>query len=271
METFELAAVQLTEFPSQIKRVSLSGHGEPLCNPLLPRMVGRIKELGITAKVDIHTNASLLTPVMARELADSQIDRIIVSLQGLSTGDYKKICGTDIDFDKFCENLKILYEQKTEKTALHIKIVDTALSSAEYKDKFYNIFSSFADSVFIEKIVPMWKAKKIEQSKDNNKYGHGFGHINYCSILFYDLMVVPDGSIYPCPEIPPPLLLGNVRDTTLLKAWRSPERVSFIKRHLLDGRGGHPCCGTCFLPVNTVKVKEDIIDPYRDAILARIK
>jgi radical SAM protein with 4Fe4S-binding SPASM domain len=271
MDTFELAAKQLAEFPSQIKRIALSGHGEPLCNPLLPVMVKRLKELGLTATIDIHTNASLLTPELSRALSESRIDRIIVSLQGLNAQAYKKICGAAIDFDKFYKNLKTLYEQKTENTTVHIKIVDTALSSAGEEDEFYKLFSPLADHVFVEKVVPLWKALKFEQSSDNNKYGQSFGYINYCSPLFCSLTITPAGGIYPCLELPPPFSLGNVNETTLLEAWRSPARVLFLKQQLQNGRREHPVCGGCFIPQNTIMVSEDIIDPYRDAILERMK
>jgi wyosine [tRNA(Phe)-imidazoG37] synthetase (radical SAM superfamily) len=198
METFELVAKQLTEFPAQIKRIALSGHGEPLCNPLLPLMAKRLKELGLTAKIDIHTNASLLTPELSRSLSESRIDKIIVSLQGMNAEAYKKICGATIDFDKFYENLKTLYEQKTENTTVHIKIVDTALSSAGEEAEFYKIFSPVADHVFVEKVVPLWKAVKFEKNDNSNKYGQSFGYINYCTLVFYTLMITPVGGIYPC-------------------------------------------------------------------------
>jgi radical SAM protein with 4Fe4S-binding SPASM domain len=270
MDIFELIAKQLTGFPSQIKRIALSGHGEPLCNPLLPLMVKRLKELGLTAKIDIHTNASLLTPELSAELSESHVDKIIVSLQGLNAQAYKKICGVKIDFDKFYKNLKILYEQKTEKTTVHIKVVDTALSSISEEYEFHKLFSPIADHIFVEKVVPLWKALKFEQNDDSNKYGRSFGYINYCPLVFYTLMITPCGDIYPCLELPPPFSLGNVNKTTLIEAWRSPARVSFLKQHLQNGRSEHPVCEECFIPQNTIQVKEDIIDPYRDAILERM-
>jgi radical SAM protein with 4Fe4S-binding SPASM domain len=272
METFELAARQLLSFPSQPKTIALSGHGEPLCNPLLPRMVKRLKGLGLTSMVDIHTNGSLLTPETAAALAESCIDRIIVSLQGINAETYKKVCGVTIDFDKFYENLKILYEQKNIKTTIHIKTVDAALSSPEEEERFYAIFSQIADYVFVEKVVPLWKAKTAGQNSKLNKYGESFGFMNYCSFLFYNLAVIPDGTIYPCLELPPPVSLGNIRETSLLDAWQSSVRNSFLKQHLQNGRKNHPCCRDCFVPQNTIKVKEDIITPrYRDIILERLE
>jgi radical SAM protein with 4Fe4S-binding SPASM domain len=274
METLELAAGQLLEFPSHIKTISLSGHGEPLCNPFLPDMVVRLKEMGLTGRIDIHTNASLLMPEMAVSLAASRIDRVIVSLQGLDAASYKKTCRININFERFYDNLKRLYKQKSAGTAIHIKIADAALSSAEDERCFYRMFSPVADSVFVEKIVPLWNqtntGKDAVTTANMNKYGESFGYIEYCPMLFYNLTVAPDGSIFPCPQIPPPFSLGNIKDTTLLDAWNSDERRNFLRQHLRKGRKNHPRCGNCFIPQNTVKVKEDIVDPYRDDILERL-
>jgi radical SAM protein with 4Fe4S-binding SPASM domain len=273
MEMLELAAGQLLEFPSCIKTISLSNHGEPLCNPLLSDMVVRLKEMGLTGRIDIHTNASMLTPKMTASLVASRIDRIIVSLQGLDASSYKEVCQVNINFEKFYDNLKMLYEQKSPRTTIHIKIVDAALSSAEDERRFYSTFSPIADGVFIEKIVPLWNQKNTDKDIEGvniNKYGEFFGCIEYCPILFYNLTVSPDGSIFPCPQLPPPFSLGNIRDTTLLDAWNSVERRNFLRRHLRERRKDHPHCGNCFIPQNTVKVRKDIIDPYRDDILGRL-
>lgn len=88
-EIFVKAAAQMMEFPEPVKMVSLSCHGEPLCNRRLPDMVRYVKAQGFGGRVSIHTNASMLDERYALDLADSGIDKIVVSLQGLDAATYK--------------------------------------------------------------------------------------------------------------------------------------------------------------------------------------
>ena len=43
-DTFIKAVEMLKDFPERIKSISLSGQGEPLCNPLFPDMVSFVKK-----------------------------------------------------------------------------------------------------------------------------------------------------------------------------------------------------------------------------------
>ena len=60
--------------------------GEPLLNPLLPKMISRAREQGVFTIVS--TNAQALTHNMAEELVKSGLNRIIVSIDGFSEESY---------------------------------------------------------------------------------------------------------------------------------------------------------------------------------------
>ena len=115
-DTFVLAADQLGEFPEQVKKISLSNQGEPLVNRKLPDMVRYIKCHDYSRVVEIHTNASLLDRDYVLDLADSGIDRVIVSLQGLSAEQYRKNCGVEIDYNDMVENITLFYNSKKDNT-----------------------------------------------------------------------------------------------------------------------------------------------------------
>jgi len=274
METFDIAVNQLLEFPAQVKRIAFSNNGEPLCNKDLPKMIKRIKNLKLTGKTEIHTNASLLTLEYINELVDSNIDKIIISIQGLCTDDYKKTCGVAIDFENFCKNIKYLYDNKNKNCEINIKIIDTALSKKEDEETFYKIFSDMSDKLFIEKEVPLFKQIKYSdygKDKPVNKYGQKFQNINYCQVIFYTLYVSPNGNIYPCQGIPPPLDFGNIKNTTLFQAWNGSRRINYLKEQLQKTRQLQANCCNCYVPQNSVKTEADIIDSYKDEILGRLK
>lgn len=272
MEVFKMAVSQIKQFPGEIRQISLSHHGEPLTNKNLPRMVKYIKENGIKARVSIHTNGSLLSPQYSRELAESEIDRIIVSVQGLSAAHYRKMCGYEIDFEQFYENIQYFYRIKTN-TQLCVKIIETALEEGE-EERFYDLFAPIADRVFIEKEVPIWKEKNYSGLNEHfglalNKYGAGFALQKVCPLIFHTIVVIPNGDIYPCTQLLQTEKLGNIREQTLRDAWNSDKRKELLKAQCCF------CvpeiCGDCGIRQNTIYAKEDMIDEHRDEILKRLE
>ena len=92
-----------------------------------------------------------------------------------------------------------------------------------------------------------------------------------CPLIFYTINVLPDGTIYPCSHIRPPFKLGNVKNSTLLEAWRSMKKKTFLKDMLENGRFNVEACKNCYIPQNTVMTPEDSIDAYAVEILERFK
>ncbi|ANR71327.1 hypothetical protein AXF19_10300 [Selenomonas sp. oral taxon 126] len=273
-EVFEKAARQLQDFPQKLKLVSLSGHGEPLCNPHLVDMVRLLKQLNVAERIDMHTNASLLTEDNAARIAQAGFSRIVVSLQGLDAAAYQRTCSANIDFQRFCNHLKLMYETKAEDLKIHIKIADAAFGNEavqEGKRRFYELFDGIADSIFVESVVPLWQNIDVKADKNVNKYAYECGKVDYCPLVFYKMFVAPDGGIYPCTSLPPPMSLGNIHDTTLQLAWNSRQRLDFLKEHLRLTRYRHSSCKECFVPFNTVTGSGDILDPYKDGILERLE
>ena len=274
LEVFETVVKQISQFPQPIKVVSLSGHGEPLYNPNIIKMTNLLRESTAVERIEMHTNASLLTEESIIKIQKAGFSRIVVSLQGLDSSTYEHVCGVKINWEKFYNNLKKLYENKEDNLKIHIKISEAALDKNHYsrdEEKFYTLFGNIADSIFIEKVTPLWKNIKFEIDETKNKFGENPRQINYCPIVFYKIWVAPNGEMYPCTALPPPMSLGNIRDTSLQNAWNSMERRKFLIEHLhLDRHNYSPCVG-CFVPINTVVSEKDFIDPYKEEILRRLE
>jgi len=264
---------QLSAFPRKIKSISLSGHGEPLCNPDIIDMVHALRAANVTERIEMHTNASLLTTETAKEIAKAGFSRIVVSLQGLDADTYKRVCGVKVDWDAFYKNLQILYSNKNDSLRLHIKISEAAFSpgnEAAETERFYAMFGGIADTVSVEEVTPLWRNMGGAMDKGINKYGQDIGKVECCPILFYKIWVAPDGEIYPCTGLPAPVSLGNISHVTLYDAWNGPKRRDFLARHLRFTRAYSPVCADCFVPINTITMEKDRIDSYRGEILERI-
>lgn len=69
--------------------VMFGGIGEPLFHPRMVEMVMQVKELGGT--VELITNGTLLTPERSRQLVDSGLDTLWVSLDGAAPESYADV------------------------------------------------------------------------------------------------------------------------------------------------------------------------------------
>lgn len=268
-DLFTKVVEQLKEFPQEVKQISLSNHGEPLTNRKLPDMVRYIKKSGIKSRISIHTNASLLDEKYVYDLVDSNIERIVVSLQGLDAETYYETCGVKIDYEKFYHNLMLLYNIK-KNTQLDIKIANVALKKGE-KDKFYEMFQPISDRVFIEQIVPIWENVDIQNIPKTiqNKYGEEFPLQQCCPLIFHTVVVTPNGDVYPCTQLLTPHKLGNVNEKSIVAYWNSPERLALLIQQVKLERD--KVCKDCYILQNSIYAKEDMIDDYRHEIFHRLK
>lgn len=266
--TFVKAVEQVKEFEDEVRQISLSGHGEPLCNRKIPDMVRYIKAQGIQSRISIHTNASLLDQEFIDDLIDSDIDRIVVSLQGLTGKKYWEVCHVKIDFEVFYNNLSYLYENKNH-TQVHIKIMDVALEKGE-ENNFYKKFCPIGDRVFIEQEVPIWKGVESEKGKVEmtNKYGNRFPLQKCCPLIFHTILVVPNGDVYPCTQLLREDKLGNVNEMTLREMWAGNDRRDLLLRQC--ELKNPEICNDCYIRQNSIYSEEDMIDSYRDEILRRL-
>lgn len=272
-ETFHQIIAQALEFDGRIKRFSLSHQGEPLAHPKFAEFAAFAKEQDVADSVEIHTNASLLNLELCRKIAECNLDRIIISLQGMDAEKYKEICGFSIDYETFFENIKYLYQIKKE-TLLCIKIIDTALTK-EQENLFYEKYAPVADRIYIETEVPLWDGNKTDvipgTKKTNNKYGRENMWQQTCPLVFYTLNVLPDGTVFPCTNIRPPFILGNVHLIHLKECWESAKRRDFLTAQLKNARGNCQICQNCYIPQNTIMTQEDVIDGFEEDILKRME
>ncbi len=268
-EVFTRAVEQLGEFPQPIKKISLSNHGEPLCNKRLPEMIKHIKKKKVADRIEIHTNASLLDEQYALDLAASGIDRIIVSLQGLSSAKYKATVHANISYEKLLASLTTLYKNKIN-TIVYIKIPDSLITEEE-QHVFFDTFSPIADKIFIEKTLSLWKGQNQEKEEHTNKFNQSIEYQQTCSLTFYTLVVAPDGTIYSCTQPEISFNIGTIYNTTLQKSWNSKIRLHFLKKQLLSGRSAIKDCADCYIAQNSIMNEKDSLNTYRDAVLNRLQ
>jgi MoaA/NifB/PqqE/SkfB family radical SAM enzyme len=100
--SWELFTSIVDQFPN-IARVVLHGVGEPMMVRELPRMIRYLKERG--TYVLFNTNGTLLTPRKRRELIETGLDELRVSLDAAEAEGFLRVRGRDM-FDRIVRNVK---------------------------------------------------------------------------------------------------------------------------------------------------------------------
>ncbi|MBV9785431.1 MAG: SPASM domain-containing protein [Acidisphaera sp.] len=99
--SWELFTSIVDQFPS-IARVVLHGVGEPMLVRDLPRMIRYLKERGIY--VLFNTNGTLLNPKKRREMIETGLDELRVSVDAADAKTYLLVRGKDF-FDRIVRNV----------------------------------------------------------------------------------------------------------------------------------------------------------------------
>jgi radical SAM protein with 4Fe4S-binding SPASM domain len=260
----------LCEFEKPIKVLRLYKDGEPLLNPKFADMVRYAKKRGCALQVDTTTNGSLLNPERNLELIEAGLDRINISLEGLSAESYKKFAGYKINFDKFVENIRHFYEHKQDCTVC-VKIVGDFLSEAE-KNRFFEIFGDIADRIFLEHVAPCWPEFEMHEVVPNPEvgiYGQEIREVEVCPYIFYSLSINADGKVSLCfLDWSRKLIVGDVKTESFKNIWHSDTLFDYRKMHLLKKRKDHPLCAVCGQLSHCLP---DDIDPFAEVLLQRLE
>lgn len=260
MEVIDRIVEQSKDFGGKYKLVSFMGHGEPLCNRRLPEMIEKIKKADIANRIDIITNASLLTKEYADQLIGAGLDVLRVSLQGVSAKAYWNTCGIRIDFEKFVDNLAYFYQNKKQ-CSVYVKTVDASLGEGDER-KFYDIFEPICDRIYIDRIKPVYSGveyTKKEKDLSLNRYGDAHERRMVCPQPFYMLSVWANGDVTPCDALYKASVLGNVKNGRLKEFWNSDKKRKFCKLQLEKKRENVSECRMCCAP-DDVAAKEDVLD-----------
>ncbi len=270
MDTYDKVLAQLKEFPRPLKLLSLTGHGEPMLNKNLPEMIRLAKEAGVAQRIEIISNASLLTPELSDTLISAGLDGLRVSLQGMSAEKYKDVCGWDLNFDEFLTNLRYFFEHR-KGCDLFVKIMDVALDEGE-DTLFYQTFDSISDRMFIERCRPVYSGVDFTEgmrSETIDRYGNSHEKREVCPLCFFMLSVFSDGDVEPCDTIYKPIVLGNVHRESLKEMFTGNKLKEFQLMQLNKERRLNPKCAVCVAP-DDVSHPLDALDDEADTIIKRL-
>lgn len=259
LQTFKRAIDQLKEFPQKLKVINLSGQGEPLLNRDIVEMIRYAKQAQVTERIEIISNASLLTHEFSEQLIQAGLDCIRISLQGMTSQKYKEVCGYSLDIDKLFNEIGYFYQIKKQ-CDVFVKIMDISLEDGE-EEKFYHVFENKSDRMYVEKCKPVYDGVELTKGieVETDRYGRRHKPRMVCPLPFYMLGILPDGTVSPCETIYIPEKLGNIWDKSLLDIWNGEDLKRFQQMQMDKLRKDNPQCARCCAP-DDVTHPEDNLD-----------
>lgn len=267
-DLFKKSIDDMKKFPEKIKTVHFLGYGEPLLHELLPDMAAYAVKSNVAEKVDVITNGTLLSNKVSDGLIGAKLDWLRISVNGLSSEDYKKNCGVSIDFNKFIDNIAYFHKNRTN-TQIYIKIFDYMVATEERKKMFYNIFEPISDALSIEHLGSYVDGVDFDKiSKDItglSTRGVEMPDQKICPMPFYMLHINPDGSCTPCCESKFRVSLGEVSKDSLFDIWNG-EKFKRLRRDMLSGvKNVSGICSRCKI-YRHATCPEDILDKDADRL-----
>lgn len=258
LETFQRAVDSMKRFPDRLKVLNLSGQGEPLLNSFIADMVRYAREADVAERIEIITNASVLTHEMSDALIEAGLDCMRISLQGMSDAMYEKTCGRSIHTAELFANIAYFYTHKKQ-CQVYVKIMDVTLEPGD-DERFYRTFDAISDRMYIEQCKPVYDG--VESTKDmgvdTDRYGRTHDKKQVCPLPFYMLGILPDGTISPCETIYVPKVLGNVWSDELPEVWQGEKMRNFQQMQLDRRRTEHPKCARCCAPDDVSHPDDDL-------------
>lgn len=271
-------AAQLEEFYTEhgnicTKNLRMWGYGEPLMNKELPRMIRYAREHALSDRVEITTNASLLTHEISDALIDAGLTRMIVSVQGVTEEKYKNTCGYTIDYPRMLDELAYFYAHRRN-CKVFIKTVDVALANTKEHKAFYEMFSPVCDEMGIEHVFAAFEGVDYDsicpESDGTTRYRYEYNEKLVCDSLFSLINIQTNGNVDCCGCKYPPLPIGNIHRSRLKDMWNGEIHRKYMQLHLTGHYREIPACDGCgSMQFNGHPM--DNLDGHRDYVLQKVQ
>lgn len=276
-ELFLNLVLQTTEFPGKFKVVQLAGYGEPLLHPNIVEFVCALRQADIAERVQILTNGTRLTHALSEGLVEAGLDRVLISVNGLSDADYECNTGRKIDFDDYLSNIKYLFSIRNQ-LKIDLKIVDACLKDDQERERFFSIFGDFCDRISVENThILIHNTKSYGSLSDRETALWKFDELkgtypHICPLPFYGVSVRANGDISMCNCLGLQLTKEglNIQKVSLKDAWDGDWRKEVLLKILReDYSGSTQICGKCIRKM-AFGFPEDLLDADRDRLIQRL-
>ena len=243
-ELFQKIADEVIEHSNEIKRVTLYRDGEPLLDKKMPERIEMLKDGGIKS-ISISTNGGLLTESKAKDLLNTGLDIIIMSIDSLKKEVYESI-RVGLEFEQVLENMirfiGLRNRIRTE-TQIWFRMIRQANNAEEWPD-YYDFWAPKLcnhDRVYYHNIFN-WGG----QLKDFNPVTKSYEPNLPCVALWSLLVIFCNGDVPLCnTDFNIKYPSGSVFNNSIQEIWQS-QIMNFRRQlHLQNQKYKIDICKNC--------------------------
>lgn len=266
-ETIKALITQCNEFGT-IEVIRLIGTGEPLLHPNILGIVKKIRLSGVCKRLEMTTNGILLNRLADIKQLTSYLDRIVISIEGLTDQEYLRVTGKVVCVNKLIDGLKVLYKNKGN-CKVYVKIHNNAVKCQKDKNLFFQTFGDLCDEIYIENLVNLWPEHISDLGSDSqHRFGGGIDNRQVCTQIFKTLLVYANGDVVPCcVDFKRCHLLGNIHDVTLRDIWNGRVIQTLRMNHLKGRKKFIKACSSC----EFYKSDMDSLDNHSRYLISKLK
>lgn len=242
----------------KIKVIRIIGFGEPLLNRNTPRMIKLLKALDISERVEITTNASLLTPAISMRLIDSGLDYVRCSIYAVDQRGHEAVTQNRMRIEKIEDNIARLKRIRDDSGSRNPFIYVKMIESRDHRENrmFLEKFAAIADEAALEK-PHQWLSRSGSAANANRRV---------CPQPFKMLSVHFNGDVILCdPDWKGNTCIGNALSENIANLWGGSRIRAFWKMQLENRRHENDSCRRCSFLVDDYAI--DNLDGLSPGVL----
>jgi len=196
--------------------------GEPLLNKNLPLMCRRVKEETSVTHTQFTTNGMLITEELCRQLAEAKVDKIHVSIDGISPEENDEI-RRGSRYSTIVANIQMLvsYLPQTQVGIANTIFKRPGDPDAPLTPEFLR--RDFPGLSVWTTYAMKWPSLNTEKSAlAQAGCETGMQADNFCKMPFSEMAIRPNGDVVMCCyDLAGEMVMGNIQQLPLLDIWRS--------------------------------------------------
>lgn len=222
----------------RLKTLRFYGVGEPLLDANLPWYIAEAKRRDIAERTEVTTNGSALVEFRARNLIDSGLDYLRVSIYGMTAARQRDVTQSSVSPERIHQNVRRFRELRDASGSatpyLHVKMLDGDPEEVRF---LHDLYDGVADEVQVDPLHD-WDSYGLQQIGPPRK--------RVCPLPFYSLSIQANGDVAACcVDWNKATVCGNIHQESIADIWRGERLRAFRRMHLEGRRGECPSCANC--------------------------
>ena len=251
LDDFKAVAAQIKAIGT-VKTLNFYMMGEPFGNRHLPEFVAIAKRDNIAERVIVTSNGTLIKPAKYREICESGLDYLRISIYGANEDTHKSNTQSTIKLARIKENVAGLKQFRDAHSYPHPYIYLKMIESSEPEEnrQFMEHFSPIGDEAVIEPVMNWNDPDEGNLSgldKDTLLSKEYFAQKKeVCPFPFYTMVIHSDLTVSVCcVDWDKKTNVGELRRESLLDVWTGAKLRDFQLKHVQRRRAELGSCKNC--------------------------